>query len=365
MRVQPVPRRPVRAVLAGLTAAAVVALTPAVSSALPTADFTISATTPAPGAPVTFTFTGTCDQPPCSVVWTWFQDGGSHLGTRMGFGDEITYAFPRSGLYAVVARITNANSTHGSASATHDLVVGDTVQENGQAVRLGGWSRVATAGASKGGEHVGTGSAGLWFAGGRLGYVACTGPGRGIARLVVDGRRLGTVDLYSATPGVRTRSLTGLGAGVHFARLVSTGTRNLASTGIAISLDEFLVGATVHVDDNSLGVRYAGWAGLSSPVADGGGERITAQPGAQAMVTFSGTTVTWETAEGPDQGIATVLIDDVPVATVDNYAAATTPRVLRTFTGLTTGSHTLRVVVAGQHQAASTGNGIVVDAFVS
>lgn len=365
MRVQPVLRRPARALLAGLTAAAVVALTPTASSALPTAEFAISAATPAPGAPVTFTFTGTCDVPPCSVVWTWFQDGGRRLGTRMGVGDQITYAFPRSGLYAVVARVTNSTPTHGSSKATHDLVVGNTVQESGRAVRLGRWSKVATAGASEGGQHVGTGTAGLRFVGGRLDYVARMGPARGVARLLVDGRRVGTVDLYSPTAGVRTRSFTGLGAGVHSARLMSTGSRNHASRGNAISLDEFVVGGTAHVDDNSLSVRYAGWAGLSSPGTDGGGERVSASPGAVTRLSFSGRTVTWETAKGPDQGIATVIIDGVKVATVDNYAAVASPRFLRTFTGLATGSHVLQVVVSGQHRAAGTGSRVVVDAFVS
>ncbi|HJQ04499.1 MAG TPA: hypothetical protein VJ872_03600 [Nocardioides sp.] len=364
MRVQPV-RRPLRVLLAGLTAAAVVALTPSASSALPTADFTISAPTAAPGAPVTFRFTGTCDLPPCSVVWTWFQDGGSHLGTRMGVGEQISYAFPRSGLYAVVARITNSTPTHGSAKATHDLLVGDTMQEDAPAVRLGGWQRVATAGASQGGQHVGTGSASLRFTGGRLDYVARTGPARGIARLIVDGRRVGTVDLYSATAGVRSRSFTGLGAGSHLVRLVSTGAHNPSSTGDAISLDELVVGGTLHVDDNSLSIRYAGWSGLASTGADGGGERVSASPGARTQMSFSGSTVTWETAMGPDEGIATVIVDGVTIATVDNYSAVTTPKFLRIFTSLGTGSHVLQVVVTGQHRAASTGSRVVVDAFLS
>lgn len=35
----------------------------------------------------------------------------------------MTYAFTTAGTYSVVAKITNATSTHGSASATHALVV--------------------------------------------------------------------------------------------------------------------------------------------------------------------------------------------------------------------------------------------------
>ena len=47
----------------------------------------------------------------------------------MGEGLVLTYAFPAAGTYDVVARITNASSTHGSATSTHALVVGPAVSQ--------------------------------------------------------------------------------------------------------------------------------------------------------------------------------------------------------------------------------------------
>ena len=72
---------------------------------------------------MTFTFTGSCDLPPCRIQWRWFGDGGSSLGTLMGEGEEISYTFDAPGSARVVAEITNSGSTNDSASATQVVVV--------------------------------------------------------------------------------------------------------------------------------------------------------------------------------------------------------------------------------------------------
>src|SRR6476469_3528347 len=111
-----------------LVATAVVAGTAVLATAgpavaLPTASFTASSTSPAVGETVTFTFTGSCDVAPCRIQSRWFNNGGSHLGTVIGEGEQITYAFETPGTYSVVSKITNATSTHGSDSASMGLVV--------------------------------------------------------------------------------------------------------------------------------------------------------------------------------------------------------------------------------------------------
>ena len=70
-----------------------------------------------------FDFTGSCDEPPCRVIWRYF-NGGSSLGTAMGEGEHIQFPFDAAGSYSVVVDITNSNSTHGSATATQVVVVG-------------------------------------------------------------------------------------------------------------------------------------------------------------------------------------------------------------------------------------------------
>jgi Fibronectin type III domain/Putative peptidoglycan binding domain len=95
------------------------------AAALPTADFTYDVATPAVDQPVTFTFHGTCDEPPCHIQWRWFTR--TRLGTTMptmpGDDSVVTYAFPDVDVYSVVAKITNSTPTHGSVSVTQAVKV--------------------------------------------------------------------------------------------------------------------------------------------------------------------------------------------------------------------------------------------------
>jgi len=109
--------------VAGLFALAMLLSFPGLASAAPTASVTYSPSAPLAAAPVTFTFTGTCDVAPCAIQWRWFKSGGSSLGTTLGDGPVVTYAFAAAGTYSVVAKITNGGSTHNFATATHAITV--------------------------------------------------------------------------------------------------------------------------------------------------------------------------------------------------------------------------------------------------
>ncbi len=110
---------------AAVLALVAVLLTPTTSYAQPTASFSFSPPSPTTAEPVAFTFTGSCDAPPCRIQWRWYESGGSSLGTSMGEGDQIVYAFAAAGSYAVVVRITNSLPTHGSATDTQSILVAD------------------------------------------------------------------------------------------------------------------------------------------------------------------------------------------------------------------------------------------------
>ena len=204
------------------------------ASALPTAEFTFAPSTPALGQPVSFTFTGTCDNPPCTISWRWFQTGGSHLGTAMGSGPNITYTFPGAGTYSVVAEITNSGSTHGSATATHSLTVQDTFQDFDRQVRYNAWSGVADKNASTGGYRTASATtelASYGFTGTEVTYVGRTGPNRGIASVSIAGSPTRRVDLYSPRVGTISLPVTGLTDAAHRIVVRPTGTKNPASTG--------------------------------------------------------------------------------------------------------------------------------------
>lgn len=352
--------------VAVLLALALVGLVPAASSALPTASFVFAPTDPVAGDPVTFDFTGTCDEPPCRIRWRWFQDGGSSLGTSMGEGEHIQYAFDRAGSYTVVVKITNALSTHGSATATRVVMVAEppatVIQDRGRAVELDGWKGRASALASSGGYRVGHATAGLSVARGRVSYVAMTGPDLGRARVSVDGTVVRRVDLRSAAPARRSwtfRLPPGAG-GPHRVRVRPAGWR-------AISLDGFVLrrpASTTRVDDTSTRVSYGAWAGSHVAGAAGGTVRSSSSSGAVARVAFTGTSLTWVTLVGPDQGLARVEVDGTRLATVDNWSATRASSVERTFGGLGAGRHVVTLVVLPRSGDHAESLQVTVDAFV-
>jgi hypothetical protein len=334
--------------------------------AAPISDFTVSSSNLLVGESATFTFTGSCDVPPCRITWRYFTDSGSHLGASMGEGPEITFAFGHSGNYAVVAKITNATLIHGSASATHGVQVREVFGDQDRSVGYDGWRGIGDAAASGGGYRAASTASprvSFAFSGTTVRYVARSGPDRGVATISIDGVKAARLNLYAATPGVRARAFTGLAAGRHRIVIRPSGSKDARSTGTGITLDEFTVG-TSHFDDTSRAVTYDGWKLVSADEADGAAARSTLVAGATTTLAFTGTKVTWVTSTGPDQGRAAITIDGRSVATVDNYSAVRLWQVQRVFSGLAYGRHTVVVKVLGTRNGHSTSTWIVSDGFV-
>jgi len=335
------------------------------ASAEPTASYTFSPTAPTVHEPVTFTSTGECDVPPCRTQWRYFQPGGSSLGTSMGEGEVLTYAFPEAGAYQVVMKITNATSTHGSASASQGVRVQGTFQDDDRHLTYSSWRGVSDGAASGGGYRAASSvsaSATYAFTGTEATLVSRTGPDLGIAAVSVDGvERL--VDLYSAESGSHAETFGGLTEGEHKFRIEPSGTKNLESTGTSVTLDEFVVGET-HTDDSSTEIFYGSWRGSEVAEASGGTVRVTWRAGAASFLTFYGPSVTWLTRTGPAEGMVEVEIDGEQKAVLDGYADATTWQVPHTFTGLSDGQHTIRVRALGLQNPLSAGTRVTSDAFV-
>jgi hypothetical protein len=339
--------------------------TAGVASAAPTAEFTFSPTAPAVRQPVTFTFEGTCDVPPCTVEWRWFQDGGSSLGTSMGRGEVLTYAFPRAGIFTVRAKITNASSTHGSATATHSLQVTSTFQDRDRLVEYDGWTGFTSPDPAAGGYRFATNpsaEASHLFKGTEVTYVGRTGPDKGIALVSIAGVQT-LVDLYAPEEGTTSFLVNGLTDAPHRIKIRPTGTKNEASTGTAVTVDEFVVGTT-RVDDTSSAVDYGAWAGAANAGASGGTVRNSSTPGAGTSFVFWGPSVTWVSTTGPAQGIADVTIDGAAAGTIDGYSPTRVWQVEHTFAGLGEGRHVIRVAVAGARNPSSAGNRVGSDAFI-
>jgi Hypothetical glycosyl hydrolase family 15 len=109
----------------------------------------------------------------------------------------------------------------------------------------------------------------------------------------------------------------------------------------------------------------AGWTlGDTSRTWSGGTAAYATTAGTQATFTFTGTSVSWIGARGPQTGIARVWLDGTLVAEVDTYSTSEeTQANVYSATDLAAGNHTLTIEVTGLKNAASTDTYIVVDAF--
>jgi hypothetical protein len=106
------------------------------------------------------------------------------------------------------------------------------------------------------------------------------------------------------------------------------------------------------------------WANVSSANAYDGSYRVEHLAGAKASFTFSGTGITWYTVTGPSQGLAYVSIDGVSKGSFNQYASSTHFKVARTFSGLSSSTHTIQIVVRGlKGSSVGTNTFVSVDAF--
>jgi hypothetical protein len=103
----------------------------------------------------------------------------------------------------------------------------------------------------------------------------------------------------------------------------------------------------------------------TNPLYTGGTVAMSDTAGARAEFTFTGTGVRWIGQRAFGGGIARVFLDGQFVADFDTYAPIQEEfqAVMFEATGLSPGSHTLRVEVTGLKNAASRASTIFVDGF--
>lgn len=114
----------------------------------------------------------------------------------------------------------------------------------------------------------------------------------------------------------------------------------------------------------SSGIRYSGgWPTVTSSGLSGGSARFATAAGSSASISFDGTSVAWVTGKGPQRGRARVYLDGISIATIDLYAPTNRSRqIVFARNGLTSGSHTLRIVALGN--GASSGTRVDLDAII-
>src|SRR5258706_315928 len=124
-------------------------------------------------------------------------------------------------------------------------------------------------------------------------------------------------------------------------------------------------GAATRFEETDPSVAYsAGWTQDGSLSWSSGTARVSTAPGAQATLTFTGTSVSWIGGRSPETGIARISLDGIFLTDVDTYSKTVEVRVpMFAATGLANASHTLTIEVTGRQNASATSDAIVVDAF--
>jgi hypothetical protein len=124
-------------------------------------------------------------------------------------------------------------------------------------------------------------------------------------------------------------------------------------------------GATTRIEEIDGGISYSGnWYTNSSSLHSGGRAVLTNAIGAKAVVTFTGTGISWIGVLDPWAGMAAVYLDGT-LNTVDTYGAGTLyQQALFSVSGLANGPHTLSIEVTHMRDANGLGSWVWIDAFI-
>lgn len=211
------------------------------------------------------------------------------------------------------------------------------------------------------------------FTGTSVSWIGYRGPVAGIARIYVDGAFVTDVDAYAAVKQVQATlfSANGLAAGPHTLTIEATGLKNAASGAALVIVDAFEVTLSSapsvrRFQQTDATYPVGAWEQSSTNLLYTGGTiAFSDTTGARVEFTFTGSDVRWIGQRAFGGGIARVFLDGQFVADIDTYSPIQEEfqAVMFRATGLSPGSHTLRVEVTGLKNAASQANRIFVDAF--
>jgi hypothetical protein len=204
------------------------------------------------------------------------------------------------------------------------------------------------------------------FTGKSVSWISFRAPWAGIARVFVDGTFAQEIDLYSPTEQTEAKVFerNGLPAGTHTLSVEATGGKNPAAADNAVVVDAFEVSPSLppatsgtRLEQTSSSLTFAGaWTQGDTSESWSGGTAASGGPGAEATLTFKGTSVSWIGMRGPQTGVANVYLDGAFQAVVDTAAPHEYQGVVFAATGLAPAQHTLRIENV-------SGAPVIVDAF--
>ena len=340
---------------------------------------TVSITALANGATVSGTISVSADASDnVGVAGVQFLLDGAALGaedTAAPYSVALDTTKVANGSHTLAATARDAAGNRATSLAV-TVTVSNAVrfEETDSSVTLtSGWASDASKSWSGGTAAVSTApgaQATFTFTGTSVNWIGGRSPGTGIARVSLDGVFVSEVDTYSKTEEIRVTMFTvnDLANASHTLTIEATGRMNAAATSALVVVDAFDVPAPAvsRLQETDPDVTYtAGWSlGVDTSRAwSAGFAAVSSTPGAQATFTFTGTSISWIGARGPQTGIARVSLDGV-VTTVDTYSPTEQiQQAVFTATGLADATHALTIGVTGDQNAASTSPLVVVDAL--
>ncbi|MFE7854253.1 beta-galactosidase [Streptomyces sp. NPDC057403] len=168
------------------------------------------------------------------------------------------------------------------------------------------------------------------------------------------------VDTARMNPDTRTQ--------FHVLRHGNSTSTSVDKTHIALDLNAQPANDTSYTwDDPDSALQYTGsWSHVADTSYTGGDykhtESFSNKAGDSLTVPFDGTAIRWIGSKTNNHGYADVYLDGTKVATVDD-SGGENQAVLFQKTGLPSGAHTLKIVVAGDHSSGSTDDYVSIDAI--
>ncbi len=201
-------------------------------------------------------------------------------------------------------------------------------QTDSHLLHKGAWKQQASTSASGGSyEYVDASgsSCTVSFDGTYFSWLAKKSPLYGKARVIVDGRAVAIIDLYSPTAVYGPVWSRTFAPGTHTVTISWTGDKNAAATAANISVDAFKVNGTllpaptgVRYQQDATGLVYSGtWATFSTAGASGGSYKRANTSGASVTISFKGTYLCWIATKGVTLGKAWVSLDGKKAVSVD------------------------------------------------
>jgi hypothetical protein len=318
-------------------------------------------------------------------AWVWVDSfdvvtgGSAPTATATATATRTPTATATSTATATVPPTATATTQPTAPAATTRL------EQTSPSVQLSGSWFTLTSGVHSGGSSTqsmdNAGDATVTFVGTGVTWLGSADPYSGQADVYLDGSLVKTVDAYSATERNQQAlyAASGLVAGAHTLRIHARGTKSPASGGAWIWVDAFDVttggaaapttppaaAAITRVEETSAAIQYVGgWYPNGAAVHSGASAVMSMEAEAKATFTFTGTGIRWIGYRDEWSGLARVLVDGAPAATVDTYGKpGGAQQVLFEKIGLTSGSHVITVVATGTRSASSGGAWVWLDGF--